>query len=279
MSSSFLRGLRISIAVLSFSVGILFIPYHPILSWQAICQMAITVVVFFTYVYAIQSKQVVHKFLRAFLLFALSVFWLYLYFKNILLRVQTQTPYICRNGNYLCALSRATEALSVACGFFILLDIAVTLQNGPLHKQQVQPQDVVIVSPIQPMQQQFPQPYPGAYYPQQPQQLPYPVMQQPPQQKFETQEQLYQRHQMDLQKQPVGGHQSFYQPRPVQQQQFYQGQHSYSAAGYVAITPKEPGTTVTSTPQPGVPPVVPYPSPINSVAVSPVMPVTEYSSA
>ncbi|KAF9349039.1 hypothetical protein BGX26_012616 [Mortierella sp. AD094] len=207
-------------------------------------------------------------------------------------------PYVCGPAEYLkapygiiiCCINRTVEALSILCGFLILIEIWITLKNADAPDKPEAAQ-VMYVSPDQPVMphtaytQQAPYVQPTQYYPPQPQ-YPYPgmIQQQPTMAqysgtpKYETQENMYQ----DYQRQS----QAFYQPQQQQQQpQYYQSQQQqqqqqqqspYASQGYG--TPQVPGSMVTAAPQPGASPIIPYPSPGHSVAVSPVLPVGGYSS-
>ncbi|KAF9428886.1 hypothetical protein BGZ94_000665 [Podila epigama] len=105
--------------------------------------------------------------------------------------------------------------------------------------------------PFQQLQLQFLQPVPGQFVSSTP--------------KYEDQSFLYQQQQQ----------QYLQQQHHQQQQQQQQFQQLYPRHTYIAPAP---GTTVTATPQPGGQPIVPYPSPGTSVAVSPVLPVGGFST-
>ncbi|KAF9433365.1 hypothetical protein BGZ76_009549 [Entomortierella beljakovae] len=173
-------------------------------------------------------------------------------------------------------------AFITAWVFGLLIEVGLTLKYGPLPDNtfSIDAANMTYITPMVQPQQQFQQPIqqhyvtpndyvtPGAYYQQQqPQQQPFPLMNQQPvgyTPKYEVQDNMYQ----------------VLQGQQTQQQQPYQQQqqpHPYSSQNYSAPQPRVPGTMVTAAPQPGGSPIMPYPSPGHSVAVSPVLPPGGYS--
>ncbi|KAF9993902.1 hypothetical protein BGZ79_001372, partial [Entomortierella chlamydospora] len=238
-----------------------------IFPWQTILLFIFIPFTFVFYLHALRFDKSFQKYLRASVLFVISIVWLYIEIRPIVNGARNGEPYSCsgylRAYTNICRIGRTTGVLSILCAVLILFEIWITFRNAdkPVKPEAAQ---VIYVNPDQPV---MPDVALGTgYYPPQPQypqypQYPYPGMieQQPPmaQQyggtpKYETQENIYQRQS-----------QTFYQPQQ-QQQQYYQ--------------PQVPGSMVTAAPQPGASPIVPYPSPGHSVAVSPVLPVGGYSS-
>ncbi|KAF9175871.1 hypothetical protein BGX21_004044 [Mortierella sp. AD011] len=199
---------RYVIAGLVLVIGILNLAQYSIrrniVYWKIRANIAMTVIIFFTYVYAIRYKSRLHKYIRAFLVFALAIFWLYLNFDlTIEYTSGGRYPYACGSGDRPCMLNHSIGILSMITGFIIILEVAITAKNGPLPdtcpvildaKQEQVPSQVMYASqvpqPLQPplltamsqQQQQYMQSYPTAYYPQQQYQLyqGMPQQQQPP---------------------------------------------------------------------------------------------------
>ncbi|KAF9574270.1 hypothetical protein EC968_007039 [Mortierella alpina] len=208
---------------------------------------------------------------------------LYIHLEEVHLRLAVGIPYTCLPGSTRCGLFRAVEFFTIFFAFLIILEVGVTLKSGPLEPRNPPGGNVVIVSPLQPIQ---PQPYyqqPYAYYP--PQQPGQPLQQHVSSMKYEAQEpgmmqQYQQPHQPFFQPQPMPPpphQQPYYQPQQQQQQQ-QQQPHPYSSTSYNPPQPQVPGSMVTTTPQSSGQPMAPPTSPGFSVAVSPVMPSEGYST-
>ncbi|KAF9314301.1 hypothetical protein BG003_004307 [Podila horticola] len=277
--NSFLRKLRICIVILSFISGVILTAWYgyainmlvgtrdPItLSGRAICEIVIIIVIFLTYTYAIRSKNTfVHKKFRAFVLLGIAALWLCIAISLLAIRGRDKAN-TWKSDEYSSGMDRAIETFSVLCGVLVLLEVAVTLKHGPLEHgsgKSLKPQqhEIVIVNPTQPIQPQYPQPYPNQYYPQQSypmtqQQHPLQELQYQPkfemedqyqpkfemedqyQPKFEIQDQLYQAQQLQLQQhRPLQMHQSFDKPLSQQPQQQYYQPRPYSANSYSGAAP------------------------------------------
>ncbi|KAG0325115.1 hypothetical protein BG000_001920 [Podila horticola] len=282
VSNSFLRKLRICIVILSFISGVILTAWYgyvidflvgtrdPItLSGRAICEIVIIIVIFLTYTYAVRSKNTfIHKKFRAFVLLGIAALWLCIAISLLAIRGRDKAN-TWRSDEYSSGMDRAIETFSVLCGVLVLLEVAVTLKHGPLEHgsgESLKPQqhEMVIVNPTQPIQPQYPQPYPNQYYPQQS----YPMTQQQHslqeqqyqpkfemedqyQPKFEIQDQLYQAQQQQQQQQPLQMHQSFDKPLPQQPQQQYYLPRPYSANSYSGAAPQQlSGSMVTTTLRP-----------------------------
>ncbi|KFH73190.1 hypothetical protein MVEG_00411 [Podila verticillata NRRL 6337] len=297
MSRVLQHRLRITIIFLSFIILICLAAYFGQIKaidgnlefvWQTICVIAIPLITFSCYICSIRSHVIVHKFVRAAPLLAITGLWLYLNCDTLNFFITSNLDFSCDGGpSYymgICIANRISIVLGIVCACLILIEVAVTLRQGPIVP--VQPKDVIIVSPLE-MQQQ----------------------QQFQQQQFQ-QQQLQQQHYSYIAPQP-GNLTNPYQQQPFQQYPQYPPQQQpqfQSANGFVSGTPKYedqsnlygqqqqqyqqqyyqqqqqqyqypvPGSTVTATPQPGGQPIAPYPSPGTSVAVSPVLPVGGYST-
>ncbi|KAF9353422.1 hypothetical protein BGX26_008808 [Mortierella sp. AD094] len=192
--------IRYVIAGLILIIGILDLAHYSISPmddyWEIQADIVVTVIAFFTYVYAIRYKSKVHKYIRAFLILALAIFWLYLNFESALEFASDGYPYACDVKDTYCMLDHSIGVLSIITGFIIILEVGITAKNGPLpdtnpeisdakqeqvlsqsmyasQVQQQQPPQPPFLTPIpqqqppQPQMQQYMQPYPTAYYPQQ----------------------------------------------------------------------------------------------------------------
>ncbi|KAF9371840.1 hypothetical protein CPB97_001680 [Podila verticillata] len=290
MSRVLQRRLRMTIIFLSFITLICLAAYFGQVkaisdslefNWETICIIAIPLITFIGYIFSIRSHVIVHKFVRAVPLLAITGLWLYLNGDTLNFFITSDVDFSCGGGpSYfmgICIANRIAIVLGIVCACLVLIEVAVTLRQGPIVP--VQPKDVIIVSPLEMQQQQqfqqqhysyiAPQPgNPTNPYQQQPfQQYPqYPPQQQPQFQsvngfvsgtpKYEDQSNM------------CGQQQQQYQQQYYQQQQQQQQQYQYPV----------PGSTITATPQPGGQPIAPYPSPGTSVAVSPVLPVGGYST-
>ncbi|GJJ71990.1 hypothetical protein EMPS_04347 [Entomortierella parvispora] len=168
------------------------------LYWGDYSEIIVSAIFFFTTLYAAFGKPLgIHRFLRAFLLFALAVLILYVNLKSIHYEVQyaseSGTPaFECGTSTY-CKLSWSSVFLSIITGFLVIFDVAFTLMVGSLESAAAAPAIVEVVQPS------------AGYYPPQP----YYVSQPDPMQ----QQQYYQ--------QPMQQQQYYQQPMP-QQQQYYQ---------------------------------------------------------
>ncbi|KAF9937273.1 hypothetical protein BGZ67_001508 [Mortierella alpina] len=298
MSQIFLRRLRISIAVLSFVTGCLLAAYYGEIirsfssrgltlsvfrNWIPTVRIVFLIVIFGSYVYSVRYPTQVHRFLRAFLLVGMAATLLFIHLRDVHWRILAGEPYICPPEFPACGLFRAVEFFTILFGFLIILEVGVTLKNGPLEPRNT-PKAVEIVSPLQPIQ---PQPYyqqPYAYYP--PQQPGQPLHQHGSSMKYEAQgpvmmQQYQQPHPPYFQPQhmppPPQQQQQYHQPHQ-QQQQLQQQPHPYSNVNYSAPPPQVPGSMVTTTPQSGGQPMATPTSPGFSIAVSPVMPSEGYST-
>ncbi|KAF9105103.1 hypothetical protein BGX29_000673 [Mortierella sp. GBA35] len=254
-----------------------------------------------TYIYASFDRfpTKVPRYGRAFMIFVLAVFLLYVNL-NVLSRVFEYKEFSCGGAIFVdvCKIARVVQVFSTVLGFLILYEAALTLKEtnpNPASTAEVQGAggavDPNYIHPtlqmqMPPMQQQnYPQQQfqGGGFYPQQ--QQPFVLGQQQSLQdatpKFEAQGQ------QQFQQQP------FYQQplhqQQQQQQQFYQQplqqpgqqplqQNPYGAQQQSAAQPMVPGSLVTTTPQPGGQAIAPYPTSGASVAVSPVLPVGGYST-
>ncbi|KAF9284907.1 hypothetical protein BGZ68_004305 [Mortierella alpina] len=285
MSQIFLRRLRISIAALSFITGCLLAAQYGeeirysggetmyiLRTWPEIVQVVFLFVIFGSYAYSVRGPAKIHRFLRAFLLFGMAATLLFFHLWRVHRRILTEEPYACPPEFYSCGLERAVEFFTILFGFLIILEVGVTLKNGPLETRSP-PREVQIVSPLQPIQ---PQPYyqqPYVYYP--PQQPGQPLQYDGSSMKYEEQGPMMMQYQ-----QP---HQPYFQPQhmpqPPQQQQYYQPQQQQQSqhhTNYNAPPPQVPGSMVTTTPQSGGQPMPTPTSPGFSIAVSPVMPSEGY---
>ncbi|KAF8929478.1 hypothetical protein BGZ58_008916 [Dissophora ornata] len=242
MSTNALRRLRIWLIILSTLMVITMAVFYGYWSHLYIalnysvpmapedwCNIVLSVLIFFSYIYALKGKPYLHKVLRAFFMLFLSVFILYISIRSIVGAVQyypTGSAFTCDPSYPPCYIYWAFTFICVITGFFAILELAVTLKTGPLQPGSQQTYgrygygteaNIVVVSPDQaqpgvyPQYQQqqpgmvSPQPF---YYPQQQQQ---PLMTGATSASDGAQK-------IDLQPQQ----QQYYQPQP--QQQYYQPQ-------------------------------------------------------
>ncbi|KAF9927012.1 hypothetical protein FBU30_003580 [Linnemannia zychae] len=234
------------------------------------------------------------RFVRAFFIFAFTVFILYIHVNVIANVIENHGSCSYAVSKASCHLGRTANALGMITGFLIMYEVARTLREtdpnptvGKLGGEAIPtsaPYQGQMTQPV--MNQQFPPQtfQQGVFYPQQ---QPYPLVQQQPLQgvtpKFEVSAQQQQQFQPQVQQQYqlLQQQQPFYQsPQPGQQpmQQVQQIPYSQQPQQNIAPLPPVPGSLVTTTPQPGGQAIAPYSSPGVSVAVSPVLPVGGYST-
>ncbi|KAG0344975.1 hypothetical protein BG004_004040 [Podila humilis] len=300
MSASSVQGrLRVTMIILStltiFAMAAFYIAARSIddtlriYNWLDILRIVVPIVVLLVYVVSLRSSARIHRAARAIPLLVICGLWLFIECKIVNSFVRLGISLSCGGADRffsICILSRMWLVFSLFAAVFFFFEIVVTLYVGPMAKVPKQSQEVIIVSPlsVQPQNQQqqqqqhysFMAPQPGydpnMSYPQQHQQQPYP--------QYPLQQLPYQNQQEPQQLLPILGQytpqqgymypqQPYQSYQPYQQQQQQQQQQEQQRL----YTPA-PGTTVTATPQPGGQPLVPYPSPGTSVAVSPVLPVT-----
>ncbi|KAK3848513.1 MAG: hypothetical protein J3R72DRAFT_429168 [Linnemannia gamsii] len=288
MSTIALKRMRVWLLVLSTLCVILVIAQYTYstvrvgallrLAWQDWGAIISTVILFFSYIYALkgQPHPRLHKYLRAFLILIPTI--IILYINSVFLeryRPRPEARFVCASAS--CLLRWSTAIVSIIMGAFVLIEVGMTLAWGPLEKTHqyggahgyAQDANVVIVSPDQLQQHQqqlyYPQQQQG-YYPQQ-QQAPIPMQYQ--------QQHPYQYQQpVTLDSNPPYQQQStqFFQqqqPSPPQQQQQYQypavsvpspvpGAEAYpqspiATSGGYQQQPLPPVPTVSSNPQYYVP--------------------------
>ncbi|GJJ71987.1 hypothetical protein EMPS_04344 [Entomortierella parvispora] len=146
----------------------------PTLSWRDWIVTVISVVFFISYCYSVSGKRsLLHRFIRAFFLFALSVLLLYVNLVAIRFALQLQQnipddiAFSC-HGFLVCILSWVFAFMSIILGFIVIFDVGITLKLGPCEPKsatsglQQNQASVVVVQPqqgyYQPQQYYTPQP-------------------------------------------------------------------------------------------------------------------------
>ncbi|KAG0250086.1 hypothetical protein BG011_008660 [Mortierella polycephala] len=179
------------------------------------------------------------------------------------LSVKQGSGYKCYNYAW-CYISHAKDIISIILGCLIFFEVALTIKHGEKNSAtNTLPHETIVISPppVQPLQQPYyQQQQQGYYYPQLQQQQSMPLQQLDQQSHYGMQDQLVPPYQ-----------QPYYQiPAQPQQQQYD------NTVGRHPPPPQVPGSMITTTPQPGAQPIIPYTSPGTTVAVSPVLPTEGY---
>ncbi|KAF9099829.1 hypothetical protein BGX23_011429 [Mortierella sp. AD031] len=147
------------------------------LVWQDWGEIIAVVILFLSYIYAFKGPHKLHKYLRALLMLIPAVLILYInldFLAKYLRNTSTRTGLRFQCNEPDCYLTWTLVFLSIVLGFFVLIEVGMTLAWGPMVKPHqygmhgyAQDANVIIVSPDQPQPQAF---YPLHQYQQQLQQ-------------------------------------------------------------------------------------------------------------
>ncbi|KAG0003653.1 hypothetical protein BGZ80_002025 [Entomortierella chlamydospora] len=178
-----LRRFRIGIVIISLLTVVLMAAYYgsytasntdPNLDWRDWDNIILSIIIFFSYIYAVKGKPYLNKFIRAFLVLAASALFLYVNVGYLIDAINGssghngQSGFRCETGNTTCYIFWAYTFMCIITSVLLIVDLFWTLRLGPLKPKSSQygrygygeQANVTTVSPYQPQQ--------GAYYQMQP---------------------------------------------------------------------------------------------------------------